>query len=157
MTSYITAGVTLAALSVNPTSASAGKRLAASVLGDVDPQYPTLERPEDDPRTWLEAVEADESLDWVRTRNAHALEKIGQPEKHPVYDKILAILDSKEKIPYIGRVLVHPDGRTLYYNFWQDETYPKGIWRRCTLDEYRKPQPQWETVLTSTRSARQRT
>eukprot|EP00966_Prymnesium_polylepis_P024966 575710-Prymnesium_polylepis.1 len=93
MTSYITAGVTLAALSVNPTSASAGKRLAASVLGDVDPQYPTLERPEDDPRTWLEAVEADESLDWVRTRNAHALEKIGQPEKHPVYDKILAILD----------------------------------------------------------------
>jgi len=147
MTSYITAGVTLAALSVNPTSASAGKRLAASVLGDVDPQYPTLERPEDDPRTWLEAVEADESLDWVRTRNAHALEKIGQPEKHPVYDKILAILDSKEKIPYIGRVLVHPDGRTLYYNFWQDETYPKGIWRRCTLDEYRKPQPQWETVL----------
>lgn len=23
----------------------------------------------------------------------------------------------------------------------------KGIWRRCTLEEYRKPEPQWETVL----------
>jgi prolyl oligopeptidase len=33
------------------------------------------------------------------------------------------------------------------YNFWQDEQHPRGLWRRATLAEYRKPQPAWETVL----------
>ena len=56
--------------------------------------------------------------------------------------RILDILDSKEKIPYVGRVL-----NGLYYNFWQDETHVRGIWRRCTLDEYRKDKPEWESVL----------
>ena len=42
----------------------------------------------------------------------------------------------------LGRVL-----NGLYYNFWQDETHVRGIWRRCTLEEYRKPDPAWETVL----------
>ena len=101
-----------------------------------------MPQPNDDPRVWLEEVESDESLDWVKSRNAHALDKIGAPAELPVYEKIKAILDSKEKIPYIGRVL-----NGLYYNFWQDEVHEKGIWRRCTLDEYRKASPAWETVL----------
>ena len=48
-------------------------------------------------------------------------------------------MESNEKIPFIGRVL-----NGLYYNFWQDENHVQGIWRRCTLDEYRKPEPVWE-------------
>ena len=35
----------------------------------------------------------------------------------------------------------------LYYNFWQDDVHVKGIWRRCTLAEYRKEAPAWEVVL----------
>ena len=53
----------------------------------------------------------------------------------------------REKIPYVGRVLTNKSGVTLYYNFWQDDKNVRGIWRRCTLDEYRKPSPAWETVL----------
>ena len=34
-----------------------------------------------------------------------------------------------------------------YYNFWQDEENPRGLWRRTTLEEYRKPAPDWEVVL----------
>ena len=34
-----------------------------------------------------------------------------------------------------------------YYNFWQDAKNPRGLWRRTTLDEYRKAEPAWETVL----------
>ena len=30
---------------------------------------------------------------------------------------------------------------------WQDETHVRGIWRRCSLDEYRKDDPAWEVVL----------
>ena len=35
----------------------------------------------------------------------------------------------------------------LYYNFWQDERHVRGIWRRCTPEEYRKAEPAWEVVL----------
>jgi prolyl oligopeptidase len=34
-----------------------------------------------------------------------------------------------------------------FYNFWQDANNKRGLWRRTSLDEYRKPNPQWETVL----------
>lgn len=83
-----------------------------------------------DPREWLEDVEGDAPLVWVRERNAHALQAIGEPSEKPLYSRLLRILDSSEKIPYIGRVL-----NGLYYNFWEDETHVRGIWRRCTLDE----------------------
>jgi prolyl oligopeptidase len=33
------------------------------------------------------------------------------------------------------------------YNFWQDAENPRGVWRRATLEEYRKSEPAWETVL----------
>jgi prolyl oligopeptidase len=29
----------------------------------------------------------------------------------------------------------------------QDEKNLKGLWRRCSLDEYQKDEPAWETVL----------
>ena len=33
------------------------------------------------------------------------------------------------------------------YNFWQDEVHVRGVWRRCTLAEYKKEVPAWEVVL----------
>ena len=54
---------------------------------------------------------------------------------------IRAILDSDQKIPGVQKIGDH------YYNFWKDKQHERGLWRRTTLDEYRKPQPKWETVL----------
>ena len=34
-----------------------------------------------------------------------------------------------------------------YYNFWKDAQHKRGLWRRTTLDEYRKAEPAWETVI----------
>ena len=34
-----------------------------------------------------------------------------------------------------------------YYNFWKDKEHPRGIWRRASLAEYRKPNPAWETLI----------
>jgi len=138
----ISAGVTLAALSPSNPAFSSLRRRLATLCGANDPSLPSRAQPDDDPRVWLEEVEGEESLRWVRQRNAHAIDSLGQPSSLPVYTRILDILDSKEKIPYVGRVL-----NGLYYNFWQDERHVKGIWRRCSLDEYRKPSPAWETVL----------
>ncbi|HVK50178.1 MAG TPA: prolyl oligopeptidase family serine peptidase, partial [Pseudoxanthomonas sp.] len=54
---------------------------------------------------------------------------------------ILAILDSDAKIPGVQKIGAY------YYNFWKDKQHERGLWRRTTLEEYRKLQPQWETVL----------
>src|SRR5206468_5018871 len=31
--------------------------------------------------------------------------------------------------------------------FWRDAKNPRGVWRRTTLEEYRKPKPAWEVVI----------
>mmetsp|Transcript_20290 Transcript_20290/g.66443 ORF Transcript_20290/g.66443 Transcript_20290/m.66443 type:complete len:413 (+) Transcript_20290:26-1264(+) len=114
---------------------------AAPSMSMADAALPTLEDLTD-PREWLEEVEGDKQIGWVKEQNADAVARIGEPSDKPLYGRLLEIMESDEKIPYIGRVL-----NGLYYNFWQDETHVRGIWRRCTLDEYRKEEPAWETAL----------
>lgn len=99
----------------------------------------------EDPREWLEDVLGDEALAWVRQCNAKSVAALfgnEDPQQSRLYGRFLDILESKAKIPYIGRVL-----NGLLYNFWQDDRQVRGVWRRCTIDEYRKPAPAWETVL----------
>jgi prolyl oligopeptidase len=98
--------------------------------------------PDHDPHLWLEEVASSAALDWVRERNAESEQALtAQPGYAALRTRLKTILDSKERIPYVGR------HNGLFYNFWRDADYPRGIWRRTTLDEYRKPEPQWETVL----------
>jgi prolyl oligopeptidase len=96
----------------------------------------------DDPYLWLEEVQGDQALDWVRARNRESRAAL---EQHPRFEatrtRILELLDSRDKIPYVSR-----RGEWLY-NLWQDAAQPRGLWRRTTLDEYRKAQPTWQTVL----------
>ncbi len=98
--------------------------------------------PSDDPYLWLEEVQGEKALAWVRERNRESRAVL---EKHPRFEpmraRFLEILDSKEKIPTVSR------RGDFFYNLWQDANNPRGLWRRTTLAEYRKPQPAWETVL----------
>ena len=95
-----------------------------------------------DPFAWLEDVDANASLDWVRARNARTeAELAATPDFRKLHADILAILDSDAKIPTVEKLGEH------YYNFWKDAQHERGLWRRTTLAEYRKPKPQWETVL----------
>ncbi len=96
----------------------------------------------DDPHLWLEEVQGEQALAWVRERNAES-QKILQarPEYEPTRARMLEILNSKERIPNVVR------RGDWFYNLWQDEQNQRGLWRRATLAEYRKPQPAWETVL----------
>lgn len=96
----------------------------------------------DDPYQWLEDVEGERALDWVRAENAVTREKLeadlGYAE---LRDNLLAILDSRERIPF-----VHRHGEHLY-NFWRDQRNPRGLWRRTTLDEFRTSNPKWDVLL----------
>ena len=95
-----------------------------------------------DKHRWLEEVQGEAALAWVRARNAKTQELLqARPDFEPTRKQLLAILDSKDRIPAVVR-----RGDWLY-NFWQDATQQRGLWRRTTLAEYRKPRPAWEVVL----------
>ena len=111
---------------------------AAAVSGHAQEQNTVA----NDPYAWLEEVEGQKQLDWVRAQNAKAEAEIAStPEFKQLEASILAILDSDAKIPGVQKIGAY------YYNFWKDKQHERGLWRRTTLEEYRKPQPQWETVL----------
>ena len=95
-----------------------------------------------DPFLWLEEVQGERALGWVREHNARSQKLLqARPEYAPTRERLLKILNAKDRIPQITRRGDH------VYNLWQDETHKRGLWRRTTLAEYRKPQPAWETVL----------
>ncbi len=95
-----------------------------------------------DPYLWLEAVTDEKALDWVRQQNARTVKEL---EADPAFEstrlKFLSILNSKDRIPHVRKY------GPFYYNFWRDDRNPRGLWRRTTLEEYRKDDPDWEIVL----------
>ena len=106
-------------------------------------QAPKMQTPtSDDAYLWLEDVEADKSLDWVRARNAVSEDQLAKaPGFEALRSDLLSILDSNARIPFVGKM------GEFYYNFWRDKTNPQGVWRRTTLAEFRKNAPQWEVLL----------
>ena len=105
-------------------------------------QQPTMQTLPDDPYLWLEDVEGKDALDWVRARNAVSEKQLaGDPRFEQVRTSLLEILDSNARIPYVGKM------GQYYYNFWRDKQNPQGVWRRTTLEEYRKDEPKWEVLL----------
>jgi prolyl oligopeptidase len=96
----------------------------------------------DDPRLWLEDVTGDRALAWVRERNAESTAELTKSEAfRSLEGRILSVLDSNAKIPMISKL------GPYYYNFWKDAKHRRGLWRRTTLEEYRKADPTWETVI----------
>ena len=111
---------------------------ASAAFGDCD----------DDPHRWLEDVEGDEALAWCRAQNDRSINAIGDPQESTTFHKILAIADSKDKIPYVGRLGGDgSDSAVCWYNFWQDAEHVRGVFRRTSLASYRSDAPEWETVL----------
>ncbi len=96
----------------------------------------------EDPYLWLEDVEGERALTWVRAQNALSTKELEAcADFDSLRQRLLSILDSKERIPYVSK-----HGRWCY-NFWRDESHVRGIWRRTSLAEFRKAAPGWETVL----------
>jgi prolyl oligopeptidase len=96
----------------------------------------------DDPYLWLEEVTGDTALDWVRARNATTVAELtGNARFAGLRDEIREVFDADDRIPYVRRRGDH------LYNFWQDATNPRGLWRRTTLESYRAKNPDWELVL----------
>ena len=96
----------------------------------------------EDPYLWLEDVLGDKAIEWVKARNKTSQAKLeADPGFATLRDDLLAILDSDARIPMISK---HGE---YYYNFWRDKKNERGLWRRTTLEEYKKTEPKWEILL----------
>jgi prolyl oligopeptidase len=103
---------------------------------------PTLAGEAGDPYLWLEDVTGEKALAWVKERNAQSTGELTKSEAFKTLkDRLLKILDSDERIPMVSKA------GDYWYNFWRDAKNKRGVWRRTTLEEYKKAKPQWEIVL----------
>ena len=101
-----------------------------------------ISQEEADPFLWLEEAEGEKALAWVKSQNAATVAELQQhPDYAPLYKRILAVLNSKERIAMPSLIGEYA------YNLWQDEKNPRGLWRRTLLADYFNPAPEWETVL----------
>ena len=111
-------------------------------LADTLPPPQVSEATAEDPYLWLEEVEGEAALDWVRNQNDRSLKELKADPDYAGYEAAaIEALTSAERIPY-GSIR---DG--MVYNFWQDETHVRGLWRRTKLESYASDTPEWETIL----------
>ncbi|MEO0365633.1 MAG: prolyl oligopeptidase family serine peptidase [Pseudomonadota bacterium] len=96
----------------------------------------------EDPNLWMEEVEGERALAWVREQNERSLAGLtAQPVYEDNLSKAMALAVSDDRIPY-GTIR---DG--YVYNFWQDATNVRGLWRRTPVDSYLADDAEWEAVL----------
>lgn len=115
--------------------------LAVLVFSCTQPQT-TSETEQEDPYLWLEEIESEQSLDWVKARNASSDDVLkSYPQYESLKEAMLKQMNDPEKIAY-------PTISGMYvYNFWQDDVHERGIWRRMNKKDYVKGAEDWETVL----------
>lgn len=90
---------------------------------------------------WLEDIDAEASLKWVRERNAQTEEAFFDAAFEADKARIFQIATRPDQIPFIGRRGAH------VYNFWQDAQNKRGLWRRTTLANYQSDAPVWSILL----------
>src|SRR6202165_3307683 len=109
-------GVLLALLSITCVAPAKGQEPTKAPSSNLQPE---------DPYLWLEDVTGERALAWVKEQNAVSTRELqSSPDFEPIRPRLLAIMDSKEKIPYVSK------HGPYYYNFWRDEKNVRGLWRR---------------------------
>lgn len=96
----------------------------------------------DDDLIWLEDIEGERAMEWVRARSAESEEVLGRVG---VFEEIRAgiqeALEAEDRIAMVSQVGDH------LYNVWTDAEHPRGLWRRTTWESYRTDSPEWEILL----------
>jgi prolyl oligopeptidase len=96
----------------------------------------------DDPYLWLEDIHGAKAMDWVAKENARSLAVLkGDPRYETFHQDALKIVNAADRIPMPNQIGDH------IYNFWQDPTNVRGLWRRTSPAGYAGAAPAWETVL----------
>ncbi len=91
---------------------------------------------------WLEDVDGDDAMSWVRSRNERSeSELFTAAEFDWLRTSTLDILEADDRIAYPSR---HGD---MVHNFWTDAEHRRGLLRRTSWVDYVGGEPEWETIL----------
>ncbi|MFC7048384.1 prolyl oligopeptidase family serine peptidase [Emcibacter nanhaiensis] len=124
----VVSGLCAALLLVSGGAARAGQTTGADAL--------------DQSLLWLEEIQGDKALDWVRARNSRTVAEItADPRFDAFKQEAYDILTAEDRLA-VGDL----QGEYVY-NFWQDEAHVRGIWRRSPVAAYRAGKPDWELLL----------
>jgi len=105
---------------------------------------------EEDPYLWLEEVQGERALAWVREQQQATEQALqARPGQAALAEGLREVLASPQRLAPAQQL-----GEQLY-NFWRDAAHPRGLWRRTTLASYRSAVPQWQTVLDLDRLAQE--
>ncbi|HMP44768.1 MAG TPA: prolyl oligopeptidase family serine peptidase, partial [Sphingopyxis sp.] len=98
---------------------------------------------EADPWLWLEDIEGEKALAWVKAEN-DATDALILPRPGFETDRARAraILDDDRQIAMPGEVM--GDHIT---NFWRDAANPRGVWRQSPLDAWLAGTPEWTVLI----------
>ena len=94
-----------------------------------------------DENLWLEDIHGEDAMNWVREHNERTDATLVNPAYKALEARVLEVLDSKDRIPMVSK------RGDWYYNFWRDETNPRGLWRRTSWESYLSDTPVWDVLL----------
>lgn len=77
---------------------------------------------QDDPYLSLEETDSDSSLEFVRGANQFSINALGDPTKSKTsqYSRIMQVLQSDERIPFVSKLGSDSSGNDEVYNLWKD-------------------------------------
>ncbi len=97
---------------------------------------------DNDSYLWLSDIHGMKALDWVTQQDARSDAVLKHDREFDTFQsEIVESLDRKDRIP------VPELHKRLVYNFWQDKEHVRGLWRRGSVEEYRKAEPSWDVLL----------
>lgn len=94
-----------------------------------------------DPYRWLEEVDGERSLGWVRGQQPSLAPVLQAPGFAGLEAALAEVMASPARLAPAEQL------GPQVYNFWRDAEHPRGIWRRSAPESYLQGRPQWETVL----------
>ena len=95
----------------------------------------------EDKYQWLEDVNGERSMAWVKTENKRSDVLTSDPVYAQLEAEALKVLQSPQRLPFPSL-----NGDDIY-NLWQDAEHVQGILRRTTAKDYLTDAPHWQTVL----------
>lgn len=115
-----------------------------TTIGDTKSSAPECQSdgPGRDDFLWLEEIEGQRALAWVRAQNARTLAVLqAEPGFQAQYALAREIAEAQDR-------LVAPAIRGEFVDqFWQDETHVRGLWRRMSLKAWCAGSTDWAILL----------
>lgn len=97
---------------------------------------------QEDKYLWLEDVEGEKALNWVKSQNDRSLAKLQADARYKKFeDEAMAMVKAKDRLTFGGYV------EGYVSNFWQSDTQIHGVWRRAKFDNWKTGNPEWESII----------